>query len=73
MQAQRDNIARAALDVLIEKGYHETTLRDICRAAGVSNGALYSYFPTRDSVIIAACLIDHVRARELPVPTTWMV
>lgn len=71
MQAQRDTIARAALDVLIEKGYHETTLRDICRAAGVSNGALYSYFPTRESVIVAACLLDHVRMQKMKLPSSW--
>ncbi len=71
MQAQRDAIAQAALNVLIEKGYHDTSLRDICRAAGVSNGALYSYFPTREAVILAACSIDHVQTQRLELPSTW--
>jgi AcrR family transcriptional regulator len=71
MQAQRDAIAQAALKVLIEKGYHETSLRDICRAAGVSNGALYSYFPTREAVILAACAIDHVQNRDMELPSSW--
>jgi len=71
MQAQRGAIARAALDTLIEKGYHDTTLRDICRAAGVSNGALYSYFPTRDAVILAACALDHVRMQGAELPSSW--
>ena len=71
MQAQRDAIARAALGVLIEKGYHETTLRDICRAAGISNGALYSYFPTREAAIVAACAIDHAERLESELPEIW--
>ena len=71
MEAQRDAIARAALDVLIEKGYYETSLRDICRAANISNGALYSYFPTRESVILAACAIDHALAQQSELPSSW--
>lgn len=71
MQRQRDAIARAALTVLIEKGYHETTLRDICRAAGISNGALYSYFPTREAVIVAACAIDHAERLGSAPPDNW--
>ena len=71
MQGQRDAIARAALSVLIEKGYYETTLRDVCRAAGISNGALYSYFPTREAVIVAACLIDHAAQLADDAPESW--
>jgi AcrR family transcriptional regulator len=71
MEAQRNAIARAALTVLVEKGYYETSLRDICRAAKVSNGALYSYFPTRESVIVAACAIDQSQAMSEDLPTSW--
>jgi AcrR family transcriptional regulator len=71
MQAQRDSIARAALRVLVEKGFYETSLRDICQAAGVSNGALYSYFPTRESVVVAACAIDHAQQIDSGLPNGW--
>jgi AcrR family transcriptional regulator len=71
MQAQRDAIAQAALDVLVEKGYHDTSLRDICRVAGVSNGALYSYFPTRESVILAACSLEHIQMQDEALPSSW--
>lgn len=71
LRKQRDAIARAALGVLIEKGYHETTLRDICRAANVSNGALYSYFPTREAVVVAACAIDHAKQAKAALPRDW--
>ena len=71
MQAQRDAIAQAALDVLVEKGYHDTSLRDICRVAGVSNGALYSYFPTREAVILAACSLEHIQMQDEALPSSW--
>lgn len=72
MDAQRGEVAKAALSVLVEKGYYETSLRDICRAAGISNGALYSYFPTRESVILAACTIDPLLKRQDDVPSDWV-
>lgn len=71
MQNQRDAIARTALGVLIEKGYYEATLRDICRAAEVSNGALYSYFPTREAVVVAACAIDQAEQAKAALPDGW--
>lgn len=71
MLNQRDAIAQAALSVMIEKGIHETSLRDICRAAGVSNGAFYIHFPNKEAVIVAACAIDHVLQLDSDLPETW--
>ncbi|HEX4199037.1 MAG TPA: helix-turn-helix domain-containing protein [Caulobacteraceae bacterium] len=59
MEAQRRAIAEAALEVLLEKGMHETSLRDICSRAGVSIGALYIHFATKDDAVLAACELDH--------------
>lgn len=55
MEAQRSMIARAALGVLLEKGYHATSLRDICKAAGISIGALYTHFKTKEEAVVVAC------------------
>jgi AcrR family transcriptional regulator len=71
MLNQRDAIAKAALSVMVEKGIHETSLRDICRAAGVSNGAFYIHFPNKEAVIVAACAIDHVQELDSDLPQTW--
>lgn len=71
MLTQRETIAKAALTVLLEKGIYDTSLRDICRAAGVSNGALYTHFETKEAVIVAACVIDHVQQQESALPATW--
>ncbi len=71
MRDQRDAIARAALDVLIEKGVYETSLRDICKAAGISIGALYTHFKTKDEAIVAACALDFAANRNEPLTEDW--
>lgn len=71
MAAQREAIARAALGVLLEKGVYATSQRDICRAANISNGALYTHFRTREEVIAAACALDHADRLSTARPTSW--
>ncbi|ANP47776.1 TetR/AcrR family transcriptional regulator [Candidatus Viadribacter manganicus] len=71
MQGQRDQIAQAALECLIEKGVPDTSLRDVCKRAGVSIGALYVHFPTKDDLILAACALDIDDYEFEPVPETW--
>ncbi|MDI3480434.1 MAG: hypothetical protein PWQ97_89 [Tepidanaerobacteraceae bacterium] len=40
-----EEIIRAAFDVFIEKGFHQTKMEEIARKAGVGKGTLYEYFP----------------------------
>lgn len=34
-------------------GYHGTSVRDICRALGLSPGALYAHFPSKEALLLA--------------------
>jgi AcrR family transcriptional regulator len=43
-------IVRAARKLFLKKGYHDTTIRDICRESGLSNGTLYFYFENKDAL-----------------------
>ena len=43
----------AALDVFTECGYQATTVRDICRAAGLTERYFYESFPNREALLIA--------------------
>ena len=45
-------IKLAAQTLFSEKGYHNTSSNEIVRAAGVSIGAFYSYFPNKKSLFI---------------------
>lgn len=42
-----DAILRGATRLFSSRGYHQTTLADIARAAGVGVGNVYSYFPSK--------------------------
>ena len=49
----RRRILAAALDLFQERGFAETTMRDIARNAGVATGAAYYYFPSKEHLFLA--------------------
>lgn len=50
---RRQQILDAGLRCFSRDGFHATTTADIVREAGVSQGALYLYFPTKDDIVVA--------------------
>jgi AcrR family transcriptional regulator len=52
-QRTRQAILDAALSLFAEKGYFGTSLRDVARAVGVRESALYNYFPGKESLFEA--------------------
>jgi AcrR family transcriptional regulator len=52
-QRTRREIADAAGQLFIEKGYAATTVKDIAEAADVSTRTFFRYFPSKDDVITA--------------------
>lgn len=71
MERQRELIARAALEVLLEKGLHDASLREICAQADVSVGAFYNHFPTKTDAIVAARVIDVAEVSAVPPAKNW--
>ena len=47
----RHRIEQAAIRLFVEKGVAETTIRDIARAVGLSEGALYRHFEGKDELV----------------------
>jgi AcrR family transcriptional regulator len=47
----KERIVQAALRVFSEKGYHEATMEDVAQKLGVSKGALYLYFRSKDELL----------------------
>ena len=47
----RDRIEQAAVRLFVEKGVAETTVKDIARAVGLSEGALYRHFASKDELV----------------------
>ena len=47
----RDRIEHAAIGLFVEKGVAETTIRDIAGAVGLSEGALYRHFESKEELV----------------------
>lgn len=52
-QGQRDRILEAATRCFARRGFHEATIQDICDAAALSKGGLYTYFRSKDEILAA--------------------
>jgi AcrR family transcriptional regulator len=50
---RRNQIIDAALKLFAEKGYGNTTIKDISEAAGTSMGLMYHYFASKEELLIA--------------------
>ena len=62
-QEVRDRIIAAAVRAFSEKGYHSSTIADVCREAGLSVGAIYTYFDSKEALFLQTC--DLISARGL--------
>jgi len=49
----RRKIYDAALELFRERGFEETSMRDIAAKAGVALGAAYYYFSSKDAIVLA--------------------
>jgi AcrR family transcriptional regulator len=54
-QRTRDALVRAARPVFEERGFSDTTMSDVADAAGVSHGTVYTYFPSKESLLSEVC------------------
>jgi AcrR family transcriptional regulator len=65
--AARDHLYATAIQMIGDRGYEATTLRDIAKKADVSVGLLYRYFPSKHAVVLALydqLSIDYARQAE---------
>lgn len=51
----RERIVTAALRVFGERGLHRATIRDVVRECGLSVGAIYTYFKSKEDLYLATC------------------
>jgi AcrR family transcriptional regulator len=49
----RNRILDAALELFRERGFAETTMRDVAAAAGVATGAAYYYYRSKEDLVMA--------------------
>lgn len=55
VRERRELLVNAAIGVFIEKGFHNATVRDIGRAAGMTQGTIYNYVSSKDDILYMVC------------------
>lgn len=63
-KARRDNILDAAELCFARSGFHATTMQHICAEAGVSAGAVYVYFKSKEDLIAGIAERDRNKLAE---------
>jgi len=70
---RREQLIRAALEVFQEKGFHATTVRDIGRAAGLTQGTIYNYVRSKEDILFLVCdrvIAEYISSMEEAVAAT---
>jgi len=71
LEERKGEIIDAAECCFLRRGFHRSTMQDICRESALSPGAIYRYFKSKDEIIAAvigrstdrqAALIEEARA-----------
>ena len=51
-QAMIEKILATASQLFVQKGYEKTSMQDIARTAGISKGAIYHHFQSKEEIIL---------------------
>ena len=76
MQTQKKRSAKTAARILetakqltVQNGWRNTTVRDICNACGISVGAFYHHFSSKQELIAySVCILPPARKNPATLP-----
>jgi len=69
-EVAKSKIVQAAQVVFAKKGYHDATMDDVAKELGVSKGALYSYFASKEDLLKEISLQGHQTLRNILTETS---
>jgi AcrR family transcriptional regulator len=52
-ERRRKEIFDASVHLFLNKGFSETSMREIAEAAGIGKSTLYDYFPSKDDILLS--------------------
>lgn len=58
-------ILNAAVELIIEKGFKNASMREMAKNAGVSNPTIYNYFPTKEQILYVYIELKHQQTQEI--------
>ncbi|MEM7054445.1 MAG: TetR/AcrR family transcriptional regulator [Pseudomonadota bacterium] len=62
---RRSLILEAAMICFLERGYHQSGVRDIAKQAGVSLGNLYNHFPGKHDVLVEIAAVERTELEPI--------
>jgi len=62
IDARRNQILDAAIEVFAAKGFHGATIRQIAQQAGIADGTIYIYFKTKTDLLLG--ILDRINESE---------
>ena len=79
-EVTRGEIMGAAHELFLKQGYHGTSMRQIAGATGITLGAIYNYFSSKEEIFKAVFLERHpyhdvlpaLMKAEGPTPEEWV-
>lgn len=62
---RRERIFRTAVNLFRERGFHQTSASEIAKAAHVSRGTFFNYYPYKEAVLLdyGAALLEELRLK----------
>ena len=70
----RERLMDACLELTVRQGVRRTTVEQLCRAAGISRSFFYTFFPSKEELLVEALycqqpkLTDYARALAAELP-----
>lgn len=61
----KSRVIKAAVGLFSKKGYHDTTMDDIAGELGVSRGAIYLYFESKEAILQEIFLLNQESLRKM--------
>jgi AcrR family transcriptional regulator len=55
VRERREALINAAIQVFMDKGFHAATVREIGRAANMTQGTIYNYVSSKDDILYLVC------------------
>lgn len=60
MKVTKEELIEISISLFNEHGYKNTTVKDICKECGVTQGAFYHYFKNKQDVLMGALNYDYI-------------
>ena len=66
----RADIIKAAHDLIIQNGYHGTSMRQIAKQAGIALGGIYNHFSSKEDIFREVVMAYHPYREIIPILAT---